>query len=275
MKTLFLVAALLIAPVVAAQNVEPPSLVKKGAFIKCGESQGSGGIFVNTDVNFILTNAHVVSEARVVELGLCPTTGKPKVLVSYKDVWVGQEEFEGGRKVGEDWKMAKVIRFSESQDIAILMVYKRGWKKEGITLLEDGVLPKVGDDVTHIGSPRGYSGFNSLLAGKIARVGLIINNRPLVYEQVGLLATLGCSGGPVFDGAGKKCLGIVRGFLGEHAPGTTIVIPARRIREFASRTNCLWVFDGSVAIPKDLGVVTDGVVPFPKGVKIELEGEGK
>jgi hypothetical protein len=207
------------------------------------EGCGSGVIFKNGDISFVWTDAHVVSNTRHVKTVIDPTTGLPKVQVNHDDVWVVQVENEDGRKVGETHYLAKVVKMSEEQDIALLVVYKKGFGT-GTAVLADEE-PTAGEACWHVGSMNGYKGYNSVSDATIAAVGRLRHEfrhnetQGIVYDELTGVVQKGSSGGGVWDKKSGKLCGLVTEFLGHTDDGFTYgafcVTPARRLREFAKK----------------------------------------
>jgi len=97
--------------------------------IRAGGSEGSGVIVVREidgeKVNFIWTAAHVVRGLRHIDPVIDPLSGTNRQLIKFRDAEIIKELVEDGRRVGELKMDAKVVRYSSTQDIALLMVRKR------------------------------------------------------------------------------------------------------------------------------------------------------
>lgn len=244
--------------------------------VDSGRGTGSGVVFKNGDSSFVWTDAHVVSDAQQVRTVIDPKTGTPKVQVTYQDVTVVTEDYQAGRKVGETRRLAKVVRFGRDDDLALLLVHERGYGKASAKFRVEA--PKVGSAVWHAGSFHGSPGINSVSDGVVAATGRLRRafesnetDRPLVYDQISAIAHHGSSGGGVFAKDTGECLGLVTEFLnvnqGVFTHGSFCITPARRMKEFAERTSCVWAFDPSVKSPTPeammKGRVTDCPVPVP------------
>ena len=100
------------------------TLVSSSVLVIADGGYGSGVVFKNGENTYVWTDAHVVAGAQEAYISIDLLTGIPKVNVTYKDVYVSQEIYEQGRKVGENIYLAKIIRYSQYHDIALLKVYK-------------------------------------------------------------------------------------------------------------------------------------------------------
>ena len=165
--------------------------------IKSNGSEGSGVLITRemlpkkdskekVKVNFVVTCAHVVDNLRstrtIVE------GGKSKTIVEFKDPQIVKELTENGRKVGELKMDAKVILYSdaeEGEDLAVLLVRKRGFVDTNTEFDLSGKPVKIGTRLFHVGSLFGQSGANSMTTG--------------IMSQIGRVLDLGSGGGTVFD----------------------------------------------------------------------------
>jgi S1-C subfamily serine protease len=257
------------------KEVSPDAAKESSVLVDTGENAGSGVIFKNLFITFVWTDAHVVSCTQVIKKVVDPNTGETKVTVTYKDVYVVKEIVENGRKVGELKLLAKVIRYSEEEDIAVLYVYKKSFGSESVTFSD--VTPKAGTAIWHVGSFFGYRGINSVSDGRISFVGRLRTGGkatdtdfPLVYDQMTAVAHPGSSGGGVFLKSNGACVGLVTEFLGASdglfTHGSFCVTPTRRLRTFAKRVGCEWAMDRNHKVPPleciMFGKVTDDDIPI-------------
>lgn len=221
--------------------------------IECGDSTGSGVVVRRGDTAFVWTAAHVVSESKSVNRVFDARTGKEMVKCSFADVMVNRDDVQEGRKVGTYSALARVVRYSERHDLALLRLHKKGWPARGTSFSKE--VPVVGQAVWHVGSISGERGANSVSWGHVAAVGrLRLGFRPdsrrgLVYDQCTAVVHPGSSGGGVFRTRDGECLGIITEFLGPaQTAGATCMVPGRRIHEFARTARCTWAVT-DVAIP--------------------------
>jgi hypothetical protein len=197
---------------------------------------GSGVMVKNGDHTFVWTDAHVLEPLQQVRVVADPASGLPKVEVAYQDCWVTNEVIKDGRKVGEDSRLARVVRYDTHDDIGLLLVVEKGWGRGSVRFATGE--PKVGAAVWHVGCFRGRKGMGSVSDGVVAAVGRLRGafkasdtDRPVVSDQYSLTATQGSSGGGVFAKDGGECLGLIDEFLDAHpvlgfSHGALCVTPA-------------------------------------------------
>lgn len=237
-------------------------------------STGSGVVYKNGDANFVWTAAHVVASAREVMVRIDPATAQPAILVLYHDVIVSVAIVKRGRKVGENKRFARIIRFSNEtdggEDVALLRVYDEEFG--GVGLIFSGKEPpRVGEQVWHIGSMRGDRGEHAVSDGVVAFAGRLLSRgcfneliAPSVFDQVSAPILEGCSGGGVFLKGTGECIGLMNSSICVPVCAANLILPARRMREFATRTKCVWAIDRRVPVPdNDTSPVTDKPFPVP------------
>jgi len=217
---------------------------------------GSGVIYRNKTVSFVWTDAHVIDDSQSVTKKACPKTGRPITVVTYKDHWCHQDLVEDGRKVGRISVLAKVVRYSESHDIALLRVYKANFGKSAKFA---AAIPKQGTGVWNVGCARGNAGTMSLSDGVVSAVGRLRRDgvstdtdSPFIYDQFTCAVAHGNSGGGIFRKDNGECLGLFTEWMAGNPLtfGCTMMTPTRRIREFAKTYKCEWAVDDSVPIPE-------------------------
>lgn len=241
--------------------------------IRSGNSSGSGTIITRkapvspgseetVSVNFIWTAAHVVDNLRSVRSIIDPATGTTRKVVEFKDAEVVRELIEDGRKVGETKMLAKVIKYSDSengQDLAILMVRKLNFVSVNSEFyLGDDIVP-VGTTLFHVGSLLGQVGSNSMTSGIMSQVGRILpigNKEGVVFDQTTATAFPGSSGGGVFMAGlreserDKNWSGQYIGMLVRGGGETfNFIVPVRRMRRWADAAGVTWAIDPSSQIP--------------------------
>jgi S1-C subfamily serine protease len=137
-------------------------------------STGSGAIIRTERGLRVLTNGHVVQNQVFVEV----------------------------RRFGQSKRyVAEVEGVSHECDLALLRV-RRDEFFEGVTPIELGELPELGDGVTVCGYPIGGDRL-SLTQGVVSRIEVSAyahSQRPLLAIQIDAAVNSGNSGGPVFDG---------------------------------------------------------------------------
>ncbi len=264
------------APVTPAAPASKPAgcldgLREASVLVHCRGASGSGVAFLAQGATFIWTDAHVVEGAKKVETVIDPRTGKSIVRCSFADVVLYRDVVEAGRKVGSETRLARVIRYSERHDIALLRTHAPSWPQRGVVFIDSQDLPRVGEAVWHVGSMRGERGANSVSDGVVAALGRLRQgfvptdtDDPLVYDQMSMVAHPGSSGGGVFRKSDGKCLGLVTEFLGgDRTFGSLCITPARRLRQFARQARCCWAIDSTIAVPAhdDEPVMQDHFAP--------------
>jgi hypothetical protein len=262
--SIFLFAVLLVSPVLGqdiAQHLQDISVT-----INSSAGSGSGVVItrevklkkdsdVTAKVNFVWTAAHVVDGLRNVRTVIDPVTGQERKLVEYAPVAVVKELVEDGRKVGETRMEGRVIKYSDADsrhDLALIMLHKKNFIDTSAEFYLDDAIPAIGTSLFHVGSLLGQSGSNSMTTGIISQVGRTVNldgTNVAIFDQTTVTAFPGSSGGGVFlaDGPNKgKYVGMLVRGAGETF---NLIVPARRLKSFATEHNLLWALDKNVPAP--------------------------
>jgi len=256
-----LVVAFAISSVSHAQNKVAQHLQDVSVTIKAENSEGSGVIVsrempLSKDskdtikVNFVWTCAHVVDSLRSTRT-VIDGQGKSKTVIEFKDAQVVKELIEEGRKVGELKMDAKVILYSDAtdgEDLALLMVRKRGFVDKNTEFYLDENNIEIGESLLHVGSLLGQAGANSMTSGIMSQVGRVLNigsGDGTVFDQTTVTAFPGSSGGGVFLKDGKYVGMLVRG-AGETF---NLIVPVRRMKKWAKARNVSWALDDSKITP--------------------------
>jgi len=244
-RTVLLLTLLLATPLLAdnkvAQHLQDISVT-----IRAGGSEGSGVIktreFEGSSVNFVWTAAHVVDGLRSVKTVIAPD-GTERKQVTFEDCAIVKELVEDGRRVGELKMDARVIRYSEKEDLALLQIRKKGFVKASVQFYLDPNIPPIGTPVYHVGSLLGQAGANSMTSGIVSQIGRVIDQSP--YEQLSCSAFPGSSGGGVYLQDGRYVGMVVRG------AGETFIltVPVRRIQAWAVKAKIAWALDDAVPMP--------------------------
>ena len=236
------------------------------------KSEGSGVLIIREiggkKVTFVWTAAHVVSNLRSVR-EVIDENGRPRKVVEFKEAQIVKELVEAGRRVGEVKMDAGVIKYSNADtghDLALLMVRAQDYGKDGAKFYLDKKEPivPIGTSLFHVGSLLGQMGANSMTTGIVSQVGRIMEK--MEYDQTTVTAFPGSSGGGVFLTDGRYVGMLVRG-AGE---GFNLVVPIRRIINWAEKNNILWAIDHNVKAPslakiKAIAVEDAGVGSTSKG----------
>ena len=127
-------------------------------------------------VNFVWTAAHVVDGLRSIRVVI--KDGKPTTVVEFKDAQIVKELVENGRRVGEIKMEAKVIKYSDAdngEDLALLMVRKKGFIDKTTTFHTADEPVAIGTELYHVGSLLGQVGSNSMTRGILSQIGRVLD----------------------------------------------------------------------------------------------------
>lgn len=212
--------------------------------VDSGWGTGSGVIFVRDNVVFVWTAAHVVDSLRSTKTVYDSASGSDKKVVEFRDAMVIRTLIEDGRTVGRLELSAKILRYSDKEDLALLMVRKKGFADKGVTFdLEHKPVP-LGTSLYHVGSLMGSMGANSMTTGIMSQHGRLIDD--IIYDQTTVTAFPGSSGGGVYLQDGKYIGMIVRG-AGE---GFNLIVPIRRMAAWARDADVEWAINPNIELPK-------------------------
>lgn len=265
-----------VAPVLAqdlAQHLQDISVTVKSPNKYGGEGQGSGVLITRelkvkegsketVKVNFVWTAAHVVDNLREVRSVIDPKTGTRRQVVEFRDAQIVQELRENGRRVGEVKMDAKVVRYSDADDghdLALLLVRKNNFVDVDTEFYLGEEIPAIGTQLYHVGSLLGQVGSNSMTSGIYSQQGRVLQlgtGDGTVFDQTTATAFPGSSGGGVFfsghhanekdaKNKGKYVGMLVRG-AGE---GFNLIVPVRRMREWAEDVDIVWALDPKADTP--------------------------
>jgi S1-C subfamily serine protease len=228
--------------------------------IRSQGGEGSGVCVNRGGETFILTAGHVIADNRHVEHLLDAEKGATRTVPKFDPLLVTKELLEDGRSIGKLTIEAEVVAYSSAehgQDLALLHLRKRGLVKDSAAFAPAGDPPGIGTPLSHVGSLLGQQGSNSFTTGVYSQIGRVLFGR--VFDQTTCAAFPGSSGGGVFDAQGRYVGMIVRG-AGETF---NLIVPVRRIREWAGEQNLGFLFDESLG-------QAGGAAPDLKKVKLEL-----
>ena len=206
-------------------------------------------------VNFVWTAAHVVDGLRSARVVI--NDGKPTTVVEFKDAQIVKELVENGRRVGEIKMEAKVIKYSDSEngdDLALLMIRKKGFiDKTTLFYAQDESIP-IGTELYHVGSLLGQVGSNSMTRGILSQIGRVLDlgtGDGVIFDQTSCPGFPGSSGGGVFlSERSKGNEGRYVGMLVRGAGETfNLIVPVRRMREYAKKNGVLWAIDEKMQAP--------------------------
>ena len=247
--------------------------------IKSNNSEGSGVLFTRKDskgnnINLVWTAGHVVDGLRSTR-EVISSDGSKKTIVEFQDAKVIKQILEDGRIIGRLELDAEIIKFSDSdngQDLALLRLRKKNFVDSTVVFYLDKKIPELGTELYHVGSLLGSVGANSMTSGIYSQHGRLINKT--IFDQTTVIAFPGSSGGGVFQKDGKYLAMLVRG-SGE---AFNLVIPIRRIVEWADKLKIMWAIDPLVVMPTDdelkLMSIEDAGFDFDKNKK-EKKGDNK
>ena len=171
-----------VGPAVVQVLVTSYSPAGQGGALLSKERSGGSGVILDPD-GYIVTNAHVVADARRVQ-----------VLVPRLEPATGSILRPRSRRVG-----AQVVALDEETDLAVLKVPERGLP---FLALGDSEALRQGQLVLAFGSPLGLE--NSLSLGVVSSVARQLEpDNPMIYVQTDAPINLGNSGGPLVDVEGR------------------------------------------------------------------------
>ena len=255
-------------PAVTHPQKDVTDLQNISVTVKTPRSQGSGVMFTRDDTTFIWTAGHVAEGLRHARPLIDPSSGTLRTIVEFKDAQVVQEFTENGRRIGEMKFDARVVKYSDAdhgEDLAILEIRKKNFTNLTTVFYLEETIPPIGTDLLHVGSLLGQFGSNSLTTGIVSQIGrtLELGNSDVIFDQTTVTAFPGSSGGGVFLKSDYRYMGMLVRGAGEQF---NFIVPARRIKDWATKTNTLWAIDPSVALPDTAArakiVVEDSGVVF-------------
>jgi hypothetical protein len=271
--SLIVMAAMILPSIAMAQDVaqhlqDVSVTIKSKNQYNSGGSEGSGVLITRevkikdggketVKVNLVWTAAHVITNLRTTRT-IIDSKGQKTTIVEFRDAQIVKELVEDGRKVGELKMDAKVILYSDSEDghdLALLLVRKKGFVGSSATFhLGSKKAPVgIGTRLFHVGSLLGQSGANSMTNGIMSQVGRVLQlgtGDGTIFDQTTCAAFPGSSGGGVFLAGTKKEEVRYVGMLVRGAGETfNLIVPVRRMYEWAEARNVLWALDPAVVAP--------------------------
>jgi len=244
-----------------AQHLQDVSVTIKASGEFGGGSEGSGVLITRevkltndgleaVTINFVWTAAHVVDGLRSTRM-IIGANGQKRTVVEFRDAQIVKELVEEGRTVGEFKMHAKVILYSDSEeghDLALLMVRKRSFVSANAEFQLGETPVAIGTRLVHVGSLLGQAGANSMTDGIMSQIGRVLqlgSGDGTIFDQTTVNAFPGSSGGGVFLTNGKYVGMLVRG-AGETF---NLVVPVRRMQEWAKERDIAWALDAKAAVP--------------------------
>jgi S1-C subfamily serine protease len=228
------------------------TIVSESSFSR---GEGSGIIFSRKDkdgntVNFIWTAAHVIDNLRTERKVI--VNGASKTLVEFKDAKIVKVIRQKGRSVGQLELDAEVVKYSDAEDghdLALLKVRKLNFVDSTVNFYLDKEIPKLGTDLWHVGSLLGQMGSNSMTDGIYSQTGRVLKSlNKHVFDQTTVAAFPGSSGGGVFLKSDNRYIGMLVRGAGETF---NLIVPVRRMQEWATKNNIMWALDTSVKLPSN------------------------
>ena len=253
MRKIITILFLLIITAINVYSADIPILLQDiSVTVKSGSSSGSGVIFTRTNaagelINFVWTAAHVTAANRS-ERSVISPDGTKKTVVDFADASVIKILTDNGRAVGKLEMDCEIIKYSDAdngEDLCLMRLRKTGFVKVSATFYLEKTIPVLGTDLYHVGSLLGEMGANSMTSGIVSQHGRLINKK--VYDQTTTTSFPGSSGGGVFLRDGRYMGMLVRG-AGE---GFCLVVPVRRIHEWAQKAKVAWALDYTVPLPSE------------------------
>jgi hypothetical protein len=233
------------------QNVSV-TVRSEGAF---SNGEGSGVIFTRKDakgnqVNFVWTAAHVIDNLRKTRKTV--VNGAPKTIVEFKDPVVVKEIRQNGRTVGRLQMDAEVLKYSDAtngHDLALLRVRKFNFVTDTVAFYLDKEIPKLGEDLLHVGSLLGQMGANSMTDGIYSQHGRILKSlNKHIFDQTTVTAFPGSSGGGVYLKTDARYIGMLVRGAGE---GFNLIVPIRRMQDYCEKHKLMWALDPKVKMPDE------------------------
>jgi len=277
-KNLFLTILLTLSIVSFAESLKAADvadvskhLQEISVTIKSGNAQGSGVIFTRTNtagetINLVWTAGHVVDNLRKTRAVVTPD-GNSRTMVEFDDAQIVKILIENGRIVGRVEFDASILKFSDSdngQDLAVLVLRKKNFIKDSVVFNSAEVL-LPGTKLLHVGSLKGEFGANSMTDGIMSQNGRVLSGKE--YDQSTCTAFPGSSGGGVYTAEGQYVGMLVRG-SGE---GFNLLVPMRRILQWADDNNVKWALDSSIPFPTEEELKKLAIEDVPPGFKRSQE----
>ncbi len=163
---------------------------------------------------------------------------------------------------------AEVLKYSDAKnghDLALLRVRKFNFVKDTVTFYLDKEIPKLGEDLLHVGSLLGQMGANSMTDGIYSQHGRLIKSlNKHVFDQTTCTAFPGSSGGGVYLKSDARYVGMLVRGAGE---GFNLIVPVRRMVEYCEKHKIMWAIDKKVAMPSEAELKKIPIENSPKDKK--------
>ena len=239
--------------------------------------EGSGVIFTRKDskgnlVNFVWTAGHVVDNLRKTRKTV--VDGRPKTVVEFKDPMVVKEIRQNGRTVGRLQMDAEVLKYSDAtdgHDLALLRVRKFNFVRDTVAFYLEDEIPRLGEDLLHVGSLLGQMGANSMTDGIYSQHGRLIKGlNKHVFDQTTCTAFPGSSGGGIYLKSDARYVGMLVRGAGE---GFNLIVPVRRMINYCEKHKIMWALDRNVKMPTEDEIKKIPVETTPKEKEEVVDAE--
>jgi S1-C subfamily serine protease len=228
-------------------------LMTNSVTVQAGRSQGSGTLCVDKNGRtWVLTAGHVIQGTREQKTVL-DERGHQKVVISFPDFKLLSIVKEDGRQIGEFKYDVEVIRYSDPEagdDLAVGRVRSRAFSpRYPMRFHLERTIPPVGTHLMHCGSMYGEFGHNSVTNGILSAQGRVLYDR--IFDQTTCTADYGSSGGPIVLEDSGRYVGMVVRKAG-YGQSFNLIVPVRRVRDWAERNKVEFVLDASRPVPSDV-----------------------
>jgi hypothetical protein len=262
------------AAVVESVKPLPMTLDSISVTVRCeangGVGQGSGTLvqrLIDGEVHtFVWTAAHVVDALRKVET-ISDANGRESIRVTFGDPMIVVEYWHGGMLVGERRLKCKVVKYSNyetGEDLALLHVRLPNAfpLSASARFMPKNFMPAIGTELCHCGSFLGQYGSNSYSTGVLSKVGRGLESCDALFDQITVVTFPGSSGGGVHRASDGRYVGML--VRGHKTQGFNLMVPVRRMHQWAIRCGMEWALDDSLPVPSlaqlDAIVVEDDAV---------------
>jgi len=253
----------LLAPAAAQDKVQPKVaqyLQDVSVTVRAGPYSGSGVIVQTKDGQvWIWTAAHVCERLRKTRM-IIDDKGSKKVKIEFDDAKILRfnKNKDDGRIVSSYTGDAEVIRYSDANhghDLCLLRLRDKEFKAASSTRFYlDKSIPDIGEDLYHCGSLLGPVGSNSLTSGIMSQHGRVFDGK--IYDQTTATSFPGSSGGIVCLKSDGRYVGMLVMGAGE---GFGLIVPVRRMREWAKQTGVEFAMDPTLPVPDDTKLMEKGI----------------
>lgn len=214
---------------------------------------GTGVVYRNNNKTFVWTCHHVVANNITTERYFDPQSHKEHRRYVANQIAVSVKLFnKQPLEIGKLHLHANIIRFSETDDLALLEI-DDSFFKQSVKFPNSGYKPALGTRIFHVGNFFGPVGERSVSEGVSGVCGFDLDGDGRCYDRVGLVMQPGSSGGGVYETASGKCIGL----LARGIDGQGLIVPFRRMEDFARRLDCEWALRNVDISENYLDILTD------------------